>query len=79
MSDVMIRLWERAEAAISAVAIEEGLARWCPARRMAKVATVAVLRELSSEIALAEEDDNDLWPDSDDLLILAGELEDSDA
>lgn len=72
---VTLALWESAEEAILAAAVDE--AGVVPCRRFAKAATVAVLRRLAGEIQMAEEDDV-LWPDSDDLLILAGELEESD-
>jgi hypothetical protein len=69
MSDFTTRLWERAEATIEAV-----MATDRTARGMAKAATVAVLKELSDEIEKAEEDDV-MWPDSDDLAGLADELD----
>jgi hypothetical protein len=72
----ILSLWEAAEAAIGAAAGKAASPEQC--RRYAKDATVAILRVLSEQVAEAEEDEV-LWPDSDDLLILAGTLEDSDA
>lgn len=71
MSDITTRLWERAEAAI-----EKGLSVSSDPnpRHLAKLATVALLRELSTEVAEAEDDDVE-WPDSGDLAILARNLE----
>lgn len=76
MSDFVVRLWERAEAAIVKAAMDAGGGD-LPARSMAKAATVAVLKELSDEVEKAEEDDA-MWPDSDDLAMLADELEEKD-
>lgn len=71
---VILELWEAAETAVRAAAGRS------PAdaslSSLAKAATVAVLRRLDKEIELAEEDDV-VWPESGDLLILAGELEES--
>lgn len=75
MSDITTRLWERAEAAIEKVILCGGLIE---ARGLAHVATVAVLRQLSDELAGAEEDGID-WPDSDDLALIADDLEEQGA
>jgi hypothetical protein len=72
----LLSIWESAEAAIGAAAGKTLTPEQC--RQYAKDAAVAILRTLSEQVAEAEEDDNDLWPDSDDLMILAGELEESD-
>lgn len=71
MSDINTRLWERAEAAIE---IGLRVSATPNARHLAQLATVALLRELSSEITATEEDDVD-WPDAGDLTILADNLE----
>lgn len=78
MSEFVVRLWERAEAAIEKVGADELGGGILPARSMAKAAVVAVLKELSDEVEQAEEDDNESWPDSDDLAMLADELEEKD-
>lgn len=70
-SDIKTRLWERAEAAIFSIARDYRL----PIRQMTKAATAAVLRELSDEVYVAEEDDNTEWPGSWDLEQLADALE----
>ena len=46
-------------------------------RAVAVAAAVALLRRLAEEVQEADEDDL-LWPDSDDLLIIAGKLEDEE-
>lgn len=71
MSNITTRLWERAEAAIEAATDRT-------ARGMAKAATVAVLKELSDEIDQAEADDV-VWPDSDDLAMLADALDEEES
>jgi hypothetical protein len=73
VSDIVTRLWERAEAAIERVALDEGLAL-APVRRMAREATVALLHELDAEIGQANEDGAD-WPDYGDFGLLADDLE----
>jgi hypothetical protein len=45
-------------------------------RAIVQAVTVSVLRTLADEIEAADEDDV-LWPDADDLRILAGEIEDA--
>lgn len=73
MSDLTVRLWERAEAAIRSSFHDESDIREC-----AKAATVAVLRELSDEVEQAEdEDEGNMWPDSGDLSLIADALEEA--
>lgn len=77
MSEIEIRLWERAEAAIEKIVMDLNNGDW-PVRASAKAATVAVLRELSEEVAQAEdEDDGNMWPDSGDLSLIADALEEA--
>jgi hypothetical protein len=69
-----ISLWESAQAAIGAEA--GNLLAEEQVQRYAKVATVAVMRQLDDEIGLAD-DDGVVWPDPGDLSILADSLEES--
>lgn len=64
-----IALWEESERAIRANFHDQADIREC-----ARAAAVALLRRLAEEMTLSEEDD-EMWPDSDDLLLLADELE----
>lgn len=75
---LILELWESAENAMKEAAVDLDIPiNLIPINRFAKAAAVAVMRRLDAEIALAEEDDM-IWPDAGDLLILAGELEASD-
>lgn len=65
------------DSAAAAIRVADPSVSLVASRRYGKAATVAVLRGLSDEVAKAETDDNDLWPDSDDLQLLADELEES--
>lgn len=72
--DAPVSLWESAQAAIGAEA--RGVLDDEEVRRYAKVAVVAVLRQLSDEVEQAEEDETE-WPDSGDLWMIAQKLEDT--
>lgn len=68
--DITVRLVRRVEVELRQITSDH-----MAVRQMAKAATVAVLRELSDEVEKAEENDNMEWPDSDDLAMLADDLE----
>lgn len=71
--DLVVRLVDAAEEAIGNASFPR--ADLTQARADATAAVIGVLQLLAKEVLAAEEDDNDLWPDSDDLEMIARDVE----